>query len=48
MNEECLELKNINYQTMLLKNNKTNISSNKLSANSENIDRFLSRGKRRL
>lgn len=45
MNEECLELKNINYQTMLLKNNKTNISSNKLSANSENIDRFLSKEK---
>lgn len=45
MSEECLELKNINYQTMLLKNNKTNISSNQLSVNSENIDRFLSKEK---
>ena len=45
MSEECLELKNINYQTMLLKNNKTNISSNQLSVNSENIDLFLSKEK---
>ena len=45
MSEECLELKNINYQTMLLKNNKTNINSNQLSVNSANIDRFLSKEK---
>ena len=45
MSEECLELKNINYQTMLLKNNKTNISSSQLSVNSKNIDHFLSKEK---
>lgn len=45
MSEECLELKNINYQTMLLKNNKTNISCNQLAVNSENIDLFLSKEK---
>ena len=36
--EECLELRNINYQTMLL-NNKSNIDSNKVCTN--NIETFL-------
>jgi hypothetical protein len=45
MSDECLELKNINYQTMLLKNNKTNINSNHTSTNIENIDIFLSKEK---
>ena len=36
--EECLELRNINYQTMLL-NNKSNINSNKVCTN--NIETFL-------
>ena len=40
--DECLELKNINYQTMLL-NNKTNIDSNKISQDSDIIDIFLSK-----
>lgn len=42
--EECLELKNINYQTMLL-NNKSNIDSNKLSEESDKIEQFLSKEK---
>ena len=36
--EECVELKNINYQTMLLNSN-TQIDSNK--KNSENLNDFL-------
>ena len=38
--DECLELKNINYQTMLL-NNKTNIDGNMSSECSEKIEKFL-------
>jgi hypothetical protein len=40
--EECLELRNINYQTMLL-NNKSNIDSNKVCTN--NIEMFLNKEK---
>jgi len=40
--EECLELRNINYQTMLL-NNKSNINSNKQCT--ENIEDFLEKEK---
>tara|TARA_Y100001970_G_scaffold315_1_gene380 strand:+ start:1489 stop:2091 length:603 start_codon:yes stop_codon:yes gene_type:complete len=40
--EECLELRNINYQTMLL-NNKSNIDSNKVCTN--NIENFLNKEK---
>ena len=43
-NEECLELKNINYQTMLL-NNKSNIDSNTVSDCSEKIENFLNKEK---
>lgn len=42
--DECLELKNINYQTMLL-NNKTNINGNMKSECSEQIDDFLNKEK---
>lgn len=42
--DECLELKNINYQTMLL-NNKTNIDGNMKSECSEKIDSFLNKEK---
>ena len=42
--EECLELKNINYQTMLL-NNKSNIDSNKHSECSDKIESFLEKEK---
>ena len=44
-NDECIELKNINYQTMLL-NNKSNINSNTLSECTEKIDNFLSKEKK--
>ena len=40
--EECVELKNINYQTMLLNSN-TQIDSNK--KNSENLNDFLEKEK---
>ena len=43
-NDECLELKNINYQTMLL-NNKSNIDSNTISDCSEKIESFLNKEK---
>ena len=43
-NDECLELKNINYQTMLL-NNKSNIDSNTASDCSEKIELFLNKEK---
>jgi len=43
-NDECIELKNINYQTMLL-NNKSNINSKTLSDCTEKIDSFLSKEK---
>tara|TARA_B100000242_G_C42973112_1_gene451570 strand:+ start:145 stop:696 length:552 start_codon:yes stop_codon:yes gene_type:complete len=42
--DECLELKNINYQTMLL-NNKTNIDGNMSSECSEKIENFLMKEK---
>lgn len=42
--DECLELKNINYQTMLL-NNKTNIDGNMTSECSEKIESFLMKEK---
>ena len=42
--DECLELKNINYQTMLL-NNKTNIDGNMASECSEKIETFLKKEK---
>tara|TARA_Y100001970_G_C14230295_1_gene858186 strand:- start:1536 stop:2087 length:552 start_codon:yes stop_codon:yes gene_type:complete len=42
--DECLELKNINYQTMLL-NNKTNIDGNMTSECSEKIENFLMKEK---
>ena len=38
--DECLELKNINYQTMLL-NNKSNINSHTQSECSDKIENFL-------
>ena len=42
--DECLELKNINYQTMLL-NNKTNIDGNMVSECSDKIETFLKKEK---
>lgn len=42
--DECLELKNINYQTMLL-NNKSNIDGNMASECSEKIETFLKKEK---
>ena len=42
MSEECQELKNIKYQTMLLNNNSKIISTKK---NSENLDDFLQKEK---
>jgi len=42
MSEECQELKNIKYQTMLLNNNSKIIST---KANSDNLDDFLTKEK---
>ena len=42
MSEECQELKNIKYQTMLLKSNSKIVSTKK---NSENLDDFLQKEK---
>ena len=42
MSEECQELKNIKYQTMLLNNNSKIISTN---PNSDNLDDFLQKEK---
>ena len=42
MSEECQELKNIKYQTMLLNNNSKIIST---KANSDNLDEFLKKEK---
>ena len=42
MSEECQELKNIKYQTMLLNSNSKIVSTKK---NSENLDDFLQKEK---
>ena len=42
MSEECQELKNIKYQTMLLNNNSKIVST---KANSDNLDDFLKKEK---
>ena len=43
MSEECLELKNIKYQTMLLNNNSNIVS---LQQNSINLEEFLEKEKK--
>ena len=42
LNDECVELKNIKYQTMLINNNVTNINNTTDKNTINNIDEFLS------
>ena len=42
LNEECVELKNIKYQTMLINNNSNNINKTNDKNTIDNIDAFLS------
>jgi hypothetical protein len=42
LNEECVELKNIKYQTMLINNNSNNINKTTDQNTIDNIDAFLS------
>ena len=42
LNDECVELKNIKYQTMLINNNVTNINKTTDKNTINNIDEFLS------